>query len=248
MEYFAKSDKGKIREVNEDYYNIIINYHNIPPTFIIADGMGGHNYGEIASKLAVDCASSNILQINDYLQKGFDIPNFIKTIFRLSNNLVTHEANSTLELNGMGTTMIISLIYEGKLFIGHVGDSRVYLIREGKILRLTTDHSYIEELIKTGSLTREEAESHPKKNLITRALGCFENLEVDIYTYNIKKNDYILLCTDGLTNELIEDEILDCFNNSTDPKKLCEELIIKANKRGGEDNITVIIFESDGEH
>jgi len=145
---------------------------------------------------------------------------------------------------GMGTTLIVTVVHNKKLTIGHVGDSRVYMIRDDSILRLTEDHSFIEELVKNGTLTREEAENHPNKNLITRALGCSDSIQVDTYKYDLKDDDVCVVCTDGLTNMLGEKEIKDIVLNSGDPEIACDKLIMEANERGGEDNITVIVFRN----
>jgi len=245
VKFAARSDKGIVREVNEDSFNIIEGYAGVPVTFIIADGMGGHNSGEVASKSAVDFASSYILEFKDTLFNVGRIPEDIQEIVKKANTNVfdksrQHEANT-----GMGTTFIIAVIYEGEIHIGHVGDSRVYMIRNSEIKRITTDHSYIEELIKTGTLTREEAENHPNKNIITRALGCFDDIQVDLYTCEMMANDYYILCTDGLTNKLDENEIKQIVETNCEPENACEELIKKANEKGGEDNITVIVITND---
>jgi protein phosphatase len=160
------------------------------------------------------------------------------------NKNIYSKAKESEENYGMGTTFVIGIFLKGKIFIGHVGDSRVYLVRSGLLERLTTDHSYIEELIKNGSLTREEARNHPKKNVITRALGCEENVTVDTYSVDVNGEDIFILCTDGLTNMLSENDILSIINNNDEPQYSCSELVRHANERGGEDNITVIIVKN----
>jgi protein phosphatase len=145
---------------------------------------------------------------------------------------------------GMGTTLIVAVVHNKKLVIGHIGDSRVYMIRDDSIERMTEDHSCIEELVKNGTLTREEAKNHPNKNLITRALGCSESIQIDTYTYDLKDDDVFVICTDGLTNMLSEKEIKEIVIDCEDPELACDKLIMEANKSGGEDNITVIVFRN----
>jgi PPM family protein phosphatase len=244
LRFGVKSDKGMIREINEDSYNIIAGYSGVPVSFIIADGMGGHNSGEIASKMAVDLVSEKILQIPEIPDFENRVSETIKCFIEEANKEVYEASKKNADNYGMGTTLIVALIHEKKLYIGHVGDSRVYLLRGNLLIRLTTDHSYIEELIKIGTLTREEAENHPKRNVITRALGCSEEIEVDLYISDIKESDLFILCTDGLTNMLEEEEISNIILENEDPETACSRLVNSANSAGGEDNITVIVIRN----
>lgn len=244
MKFAAKCDRGMVREKNEDSYNIISGYKDVPTTFIIADGMGGHNSGEIASKTAVDFISKSVLEFPEKKIANGDIPLFIKQIIEDANREVINVSKERIENYGMGTTVIVASVWDDNLYIGHVGDSRLYLIRDGKMERITTDHSYIEELVQNGTLTREEAENHPQKNIITRALGCFDEIVVDTYVCEIRKGDYFVLCTDGLTNMLSENEIKDIVLSADNPETACDALVRKANENGGEDNITVIVIEN----
>ena len=244
MRFGVKSDWGKVREINEDSYNVIAGYPGIPVTFIIADGMGGHNSGEIASKTAVDYVSNYILQSPGSFLESEDLSPIVKKVMEEANTDVYKKSLEHEGDRGMGTTLIVTVVHNKKLTIGHVGDSRVYMIRDDSILRLTEDHSFIEELVKNGTLTREEAENHPNKNLITRALGCSDSIQVDTYKYDLKDDDVCVVCTDGLTNMLGEKEIKDIVLNSGDPEIACDKLIMEANERGGEDNITVIVFRN----
>jgi serine/threonine protein phosphatase PrpC len=245
VNFAAKSDRGMVRELNEDSYKIITDCPGVPFIFIIADGMGGHRSGDVASKTAVDFVSNYILQFPEVLSEEKNINEAIRDIVKKANTNIYIKSNKYESNSGMGTTFIIAVVSGNQLYIGHVGDSRVYTIREGNIKRLTTDHSYVEELVQTGSLTREEAENHPDRNIITRALGCSEDIEVDTYTYEMQQDDYIIMCTDGLTNKLSEAEIKEIVENSAELEQACEELIKKANEKGGEDNITVIIIKND---
>ncbi|HOP99263.1 MAG TPA: Stp1/IreP family PP2C-type Ser/Thr phosphatase [Acetivibrio clariflavus] len=244
MRFGVVSDKGRVREINEDSYKVISGREGLPDIFIVADGMGGHNSGEVASRMAVDLSEEYLLK---FLQPGLGEENilpFICDMMTEVNRCIYSKAKESDENFGMGTTFIIGMFFNGKFFIGHVGDSRVYLLRDGSLQRLTTDHSYIEELIKTGSLSREEARNHPRKHVITRALGCEENVDIDTYCVDVNSDDLFVLCTDGLTNMLSENDILSIINSNDEPQYICSELVKLANERGGEDNITVIIVKN----
>lgn len=238
MKYGFKTDRGLRRELNEDNCNVLVGYTGIPVCFVIADGMGGHKSGEIASKKAVDSVCSRLLEANWEIE---DIPGLLKNVISNVNRELYEFSLLNEATQGMGTTLTVSVFKNGRLYIGHVGDSRVYLVRDNAIEKLTWDHSYIEELMKNGSITKDEAANHPKKNVITRAVGYESALQVDTYEINIRENDEVLLCTDGLTNMLSEDEILEILTKEKDPQAACDTLIENANNRGGEDNITVII-------
>ena len=238
MKYGIKTDRGQKRELNEDYCNVIVGYPAVPACFIVADGMGGHQCGEIASKKAVEVATEELLACN---WETDSIPDLLKEIILRANQKVYEFSQLEESTRGMGTTLIVAVFKNRKLYIGHVGDSRVYLIREGSINKLTWDHSFIEELVKNGSITRDEAQNHPKKNLITRAVGYELDLQVDTYEVDVKEEDVVVLCTDGLTNMLIDEQMLDIINNAEDLQKACDTLVETANNNGGEDNITVIL-------
>ena len=237
MKAFAKTDIGKAREINQDYYNI-------PTTdkldlYILADGMGGYNGGEVASKLAID-------SVKKYIENNFEkeketkesILNLIKSAIEYANMIVYKKSKEVKELEGMGTTLDVCLIYNNKIFIGHVGDSRIYRIRQNVMRKLTKDHSYVQKLIEDGTITREEAMTHPKKNMLMKALGCTPYVEPDVRARNYIVGDILIMCSDGLTNMVKEEEIYKTVIEDAveAPKKLIEQ----ANKLGGYDNITVI--------
>jgi protein phosphatase len=243
MRFGVKSDKV-LRDINEDSYNIIAGYASTPVSFLIADGMGGHNSGEIASKMAVDLASSYILKNPENFSDENNILDVIQKIMKSANSEIFNSSNESPEDSGMGTTLILAIVKGKRLFIGHIGDSRLYLLRGNEINRITIDHSYIEELIQSGSLTREEASEHPNRNIITRALGSTENVEIDTYISDICDDDIFMLCTDGLTNILTENEIMELVGSIDDPQAACDELMNKAILKGADDNITVILFKN----
>ncbi|MDQ2087156.1 Stp1/IreP family PP2C-type Ser/Thr phosphatase [Herbivorax sp. ANBcel31] len=243
VRFAAVSDKGRVRELNEDSYRVITGHDKIPDAFIIADGMGGHSSGDVASNMAVEFAKEYILNNPEIFSSDENTLNGIKILMEEANRAIYEKASHSEENSGMGTTFIVTVVLNNKIYIGHVGDSRVYLIRNNSIKRLTMDHSYIEELIKNGSITREEAQNHPKKNIITRALGCNANILVDTLNSSIDENDIFVLCTDGLTNMLSDDEIMKIILENDNPSYSCNELVRLANEKGGDDNITVVILK-----
>ncbi len=242
MKFAAGTDRGLIRELNEDSYRILPDSSQSPCVFIIADGMGGHNCGEVASRMAVDHLSESIINEGIGIWSRGDVGAELRKFVEDTNRAVFDKSLERPEANGMGTTLTAAVINENTITVAHVGDSRLYLIRNGKMIQLTEDHSYIGELVKNGSLTREEAEHHPGKNIITRAIGSSPDLEVDILTSDIEMEDIFLLCTDGLTNMIGENEIYNVIV-SCEPEKACPGLIEAARAKGGEDNITVIVIK-----
>ncbi len=199
MQVFAKTDIGRERKTNEDFYYISKPEDKIK-LFILADGMGGYNAGEVASKMAVET-------VRDYIYKHFEkskeskekLEQLLKDAIEHANSAIYKRAQSKKDLNGMGTTLDVCLIYNSKIYIGHIGDSRVYRIRKEFMRRITRDHSYVQTLIEDGKITKEEALHHPKRNMLTKALGCMENVEPDVYTKTFIKDDIILMSSDGLT-------------------------------------------------
>lgn len=240
MLVFANTDIGMSRNMNQDYY-YISNQDDDLSIFILADGMGGYNGGEIASKIAVESARKYIEEKADDLQNNEKkIIDVLKSATAYANNTVYEISKENKNLEEMGTTLEICLIYNKKVYISHIGDSRVYSIIGEKIERLTTDHSYVEKLVKDGTITPEEAENHPKKHVLIKALGCVPEIEPDIIERKFEKNEILVICSDGLTNMLKDDKIRDVvINNIEDPEK---ELIKEANLAGGYDNITAIII------
>lgn len=238
MQVFAKTDIGRERKQNEDSY-YIANEEDKVQLFMVADGMGGYNAGEVASKMAID-------EVKKYIDKHFqknkdNIEQLLVDAIENANTAIYKKAEKNKELKGMGTTLDVSIIYNSKVYIGHVGDSRVYRIRKEFMRRLTKDHSYVQTLIEDGTITKEEAFNHPKKNMITKALGCMEKAEPDIYTKTFIKNDILLMTSDGLTNMIKEDEIFNIIKE--DKENAINKLVEKANDNGGYDNITVVIIK-----
>lgn len=246
VKYASISDMGIKRETNEDYYKIIdLGYPEKPIFFMLADGMGGHKAGEVASKTAVEFVADYIRTIAEELFSvdSNKIIYSMEEMLKKSNEKLRDIASSNIDCEGMGTTFIFVCIHNNNMYICHIGDSRTYLIREDSISCITKDHSYIEELVELGEITREEAENHPRKNVITRALGVDEIVEIDKYTQELAAGDIILLCSDGLSNELSDTEIFEILKDNESPQKACQIMVDCANRHGGEDNITVIVIK-----
>ncbi|MCI9039940.1 MAG: Stp1/IreP family PP2C-type Ser/Thr phosphatase [Clostridia bacterium] len=238
---FAKSDIGKAREINQDYYSIPKPEDNLQ-LFVLADGMGGYNGGEVASKLATESAKSYIENNFDKIEHNKEaILELIKSAIEYANTVVFERSKQEQELEGMGTTLDICFIYNNKVYVGHVGDSRIYRIRGEIIRKLTKDHSYVQQLVEDGKITREEAEHHPKKNMLLKALGCMDCVEPDLRARNYETGDVLLMCSDGLTNMVEEKEIYRVVKENAETAP--EVLVDLANKAGGYDNITVVTIK-----
>ncbi|MBP3463596.1 MAG: Stp1/IreP family PP2C-type Ser/Thr phosphatase [Clostridia bacterium] len=247
MKVFTKTDIGQTRSMNQDSLFTTENKSNGLKLYILADGMGGYKGGEIASKVAVTAVSKYINEKFDEISKDKQsILDLIEDSISFANSTIYEESEEDEELQDMGTTLEVLLIYKNKVYIGHIGDSRIYRVRKNKIKKITTDHSYVEKLIQDGEITREESYNHPKKNLLIKALGTDEEVEPDILYTVLNKNDVLLMCSDGLTNMVREEEILNVILNEkeNEQKDLTEILVDKANMAGGLDNISVIIIDN----
>ncbi len=240
MEAFASTDIGKVRDMNQDSYYISDENDEIK-LYIVADGMGGYKGGEIASKLAIESAKNYIRNNFEEIKKEKElILELIKNAIEYANMVVYEKSKEIEELNGMGTTIDVCLIYSNKVYIGHIGDSRVYRLRKEFFRKLTVDHSYVEQLVKEGNITKEEAYNHPKKNMLTKALGCTPFVEPDVMVKGFLKDDILLMCSDGLTNMLKDNKIYEIIKEN--PKEASKNLVKKANELGGYDNITAVII------
>ncbi len=239
----VESDKGIKRTLNEDCYDIIADTSETPAVFIVADGMGGHSMGEVASRIAVNTLKSYILQEKECFCKNKDIIISIKDAINIVNEEILNASPEKDERIRMGTTLVAAFVCEKKIYIANIGDSRAYRIRSGEIKKLTVDHSYIQILLENGSITEDEARNHPEKNKITKALGFYSEVEPDVFTYDMEENDIFLLCSDGLTNMVLEKDILDVCVSENNLQSVCSILVDKANANGGDDNITIILFK-----
>ena len=225
------TDTGRMRRRNEDAYVVQ------PPIFAVADGMGGAQAGEVASKLAAAA-------LEDTDQGTLRGEDGVVALIQEANRRVYERSNEDPSASGMGTTMTVALVEAGRVVIGHVGDSRAYLARDGRLEQLTEDHSLVNELLKTGKLSREEAETHPQRSVITRALGTDPDVDVDTFSVPAQTGDLFLLCSDGLTDMVPEDAIFAVVERNRDDIDAALRALVKAaNRGGGEDNITVVAFE-----
>lgn len=239
MRASGKTDTGQRRSSNQDsIYFSDLPVGSLPNIYIVADGMGGHKAGDYASKLAIEV-------ILEFLRKStLENPiSLLKRALIFANNEVYKAAEKDTELKGMGTTLVIAVIQDKKLYVANVGDSRLYIINE-EITQVTMDHSLVEELIRNGQLERKKGRNHPEKNIITRAIGAKEEVIPDFFELDIKQNDIILLCSDGLSNMVEDDEIKDIVLENKEIVKATEALVNRANYYGGTDNVSVVIISN----
>ena len=239
---YAKSDKGNVRETNEDYFYISNSLDQIQ-LFLLADGMGGYNGGEIASQLAIQTAKNYIENNFKDIEKDRDsIIQLLGSSMEYANMVVYEKAKENPELQGMGTTLEICLIYNNKAYIGHVGDSRIYRVRKQFIRKLTQYHSYVQKLVKEGTITKEQAEHHPQKNMLMKALGCNAFVEPDVMVKGFLKDDILIMCSDGLSNMVDQQTIYEMASKNIE--QATKDLVQLAKDRGGYDNITVVIIKN----
>lgn len=231
IRYAAKSDVGRVRDANEDAYLVQ------EPLFVVADGMGGHLAGDVASRMAVD-----VLMHDLDTKIDIDADSLIAAV-RHANEVIFEESRSNVELSGMGTTCTAAFVDGGEARIAHVGDSRAYLLRGGSLSQLTDDHTLVNRMVKEGRLRPEEAERHPQRSVITRALGIDPNVKVDYKTLELSSGDRLLLCSDGLSSMIDGALIERVLVETGDPDSAADRLVELANDAGGEDNITVVLVD-----
>ena len=240
MKSYSVTDVGQKRQVNQDYvYASEEPVGNLPNLFVVADGMGGHNAGDFASSFAVQTLVRTILE--DENQNPIKI---IRHAVEEANRKVLEESKLHAEMSGMGTTMVLVTIIDDYAYVANVGDSRLYLI-EDQILQITKDHSLVQEMVRRGLITKEEAREHPDKNIITRVLGIGPEIEVDFFDIHLKKNSVLLLCSDGLSNMVSDEDIWRIVNTSREMKEAGMRLVSLANENGGKDNIAVVLVQPD---
>ncbi|MDL2295316.1 Stp1/IreP family PP2C-type Ser/Thr phosphatase [Lachnospiraceae bacterium OttesenSCG-928-E19] len=238
MKTFSMTDVGRIREVNQDYVHICMTpLGSLPNLFVVADGMGGHKAGDFASKYTVEVLEEVIDSSEEQTPEGI-----LQEAGKEANRRLIEAAGKDIKLEGMGTTLVAATIIDNMLHFLNVGDSRLYLINN-EIRQLSKDHSLVEEMVRLGGIKEEEAQHHPDKNIITRAVGVNKNLEADYYEHILQKGDVILMCTDGLSNMIDNDEIFRIVKSARDVVEAVEQLIQAANEKGGRDNIGVVIVQ-----
>ncbi len=240
MQFFSISDTGRLRKNNQD--SAIAKEIGSFTLLALADGMGGHSGGEVASSLAIEEISSVISgKLAEKMIPG-QIMLLLSEALEKANNKIREVAESDRSLFGMGTTCDVCIMAKNKLYIAHIGDSRVYKIsKDGTIKKLTRDHSLVEFMIENGTITPEEAVNHPQRNIILQALGISDGIDPDVFQEKISPRDVILLCSDGLTNMLDEETIAHAAISGEKPSEIAEKLVGLANDAGGKDNITVVI-------
>ena len=238
MNSFSVTNVGKVRKNNQDsVFRTESKIGNLPNLFIVADGMGGHNGGDTASVLCIDSMCEYIKGCTE--EKVIPI---MEGAIRHANNAIYEKSLTDPALSGMGTTVVAAVIDEGVLYVANVGDSRLYYVEGDELRQITEDHSLVEEMVKKGDLDRDEARFHPNKNIITRALGVGKVIDIDYFELHTDKDGIVLLCSDGLSNMLSDQEILETINGNKDQAdNIARALVDKANENGGKDNITVIV-------
>jgi len=242
---YGASDLGMRRTINEDSFRLCPGIQ----LYLVADGMGGHAAGDVASLLAVNEVAEHVeMALLGEYSKDEEPPeyeNILRTAIENANKKIIQTTHNRKDLRGMGTTVVSALVRGDKLYAASVGDSRIYLIRNNQTSLLTTDHSWVNLQVQLGNLTSEESRVHPMRNVITRALGTQRNVDVDTFSYSLEDGDHLLLCTDGLSNMLRDEEITKItVNHENDLKDAVEGLIQKANAMGGDDNITAVIVRA----
>ncbi len=238
LKTFSITDIGKKRKLNQDYVYTSENpIGNLPNVFIVADGMGGHNAGDYASKFTVETIVKEI-------ENSFEVnpEKILSKAIETANERVIELSKENENFEGMGTTVVAATCMGKYLRVANVGDSRLYVVGE-KITQITRDHSLVEEMIRMGGIDRESARNHPDKNIITRAIGATENIKIDFFNVELKQGDIVLMCSDGLTNMLEDEEIRMILNGQRDIVEKAEELVKAANNNGGKDNIAVVLIE-----
>ena len=238
MKTFSITDVGMVRQVNQVYvFTTGKPLGILQNLFVVADGMGGHQAGDYASKCTVEVMIKEIAK-----SEGEDIERVLVKAIKSANREIIKEASGDEHLKGMGTTVVAATVKEQMLYFANVGDSRLYLINQG-IQQLSKDHSLVEEMVRLGGIKPEEAKHHPDKNIITRAIGAKADVDVDFYEHRLKRGDIILMCTDGLSNMVEDEELFHIVQGSRDIVEAGEMLVEAAKENGGTDNIGVVLFE-----
>jgi protein phosphatase len=240
MKTFSITDTGISRRVNQDYvFTSEQPIGNLPNLFLVADGMGGHNAGDYASRYAVE----TIIDIASHTDQT-EVAGILRQAIKAANQNLVERAKEEMALQGMGTTAVAAVVdlNAKRLYVANVGDSRLYIINEG-IWQITKDHSLVEEMVRMGELDRDVARIHPDRHIITRAIGVTDSVTVDIFEIELQMKDQILMCSDGLTTMIEDYDIRMIFNSQRDIVEKAEKLVETANDNGGSDNITVIVIE-----
>lgn len=238
LKTFSITDIGKKRKLNQDYvFTSEMPVGPLPNIFIVADGMGGHNAGDYASKYTVETMVKEIGASRENRPQKV-----LEEAIQKANEQLRMRAGENIDLRGMGTTVVAATCDNGNLLVANVGDSRLYVVGK-KIRQITVDHSLVEEMVRMGGIDREAARNHPDKNIITRAVGADEEVDIDFFKVSLKPDEMVLMCSDGLTNMLEDEEIRMILDGQRDIVEKAEELVKAANRNGGKDNIAVVLIE-----
>lgn len=238
MRAFSVTDIGRHRKMNQDYVYISERpVGSLPNLFIVADGMGGHNAGEYASRHTAETIMARAGASRQIMPAAI-----LQEAITAANDELLRKAALDTSMWGMGTTVVAAVIIEERLYVANVGDSRLYIVNH-EMRQITKDHSFVEEMVQRGELSREDARLHPKKNIITRAVGAVPEIEIDFFEEDLHDGDEILLCSDGLTNMVEDDEIRKLIKGQDDVALKAARLVETANQNGGRDNITVVVID-----
>ena len=238
MKYYAMTDVGRRREMNQDYvYAMGQPIGPFPNLLVVADGMGGHKAGDFASKFTVEVVKREIAE-----SRSRKPEKVLRDAIQVANRELIRVASRDVKLEGMGTTLVVATVIGDTLYFANIGDSRLYLI-DDNIKQLSKDHSLVEEMVRLGGIKAEDASNHPDKNIITRAMGVKDEAEADFYEFRIKRGDKILMCTDGLSNMVEDEDMFGLVKGSRDVVEAVQMLIDRANSNGGRDNIGVVLAE-----
>lgn len=237
------TDRGKIRDHNEDAGGI---YYSQAGQFlaVIADGMGGHKAGDVASQMAIDQVQEKWEKEAKWLTQD-EIENWLSETVRNINKTLFHHAQTHEACRGMGTTIVSAICTRDSFTVAHVGDSRCYIYNETGLKQVTEDHSLVNELVQAGQITKEEAKDHPRKNVVLKACGTEEHVEPDVRSYTWETTDRLLLCSDGLSDKLTDEQIADLMDTGDNATEIGQKMINRANELGGEDNISLILVQHD---
>jgi len=241
MNVYGLTDTGAVRKNNQDTFFCCIENEGKQAIFVVCDGMGGANAGNVASDIAANVFKEHVIKHIRPSMSSKYMESILKNAINFANYETYQTALSSREYSGMGTTLVGGFVNEDDLVLVNVGDSRAYLISDEDIEKITIDHSVVEEMLMRGEITEEEAKEHPRRNLITRALGTDERVKSDIYIYKIEPGMKVLLCSDGLSNMVSSEEMKEVIDSAESLQTACEKLIDMANERGGFDNITAVL-------
>ena len=238
MKTFSITDVGVVREMNQDYvFATDEPLGPLPNLLVVADGMGGHKAGDFASRYTVETLEE---EIKHSLKESPE--EAILSAIQTANHKLIQTAETDIKLDGMGTTLVVATVIDHTLYFANVGDSRLYLLNQ-EIRQLSRDHSLVEEMVRLGGIKEEEARNHPDKNIITRAIGVKDIVEPDFYEFNLKRGDIILMCSDGLSNMVEDEEIFAIVKGSRDIVEAGQKLVERANENGGKDNISAVLAQ-----